>query len=95
MKSNRMRRRDFITFLGGVAALRPLGVYAQAPNLPMIGLLSTFSSRSIGTYLEAFKSGMSELGYVEGGNIGITYRFAEGKFDRPDMLANVLVNSKV
>ena len=95
MKSNRMRRRDFITFLGSVAALRPLGVYAQAPNLPMIGFLSTFSSRSIGTYLDAFKSGMSELGYVEGRNIGITYRYAEGKFDRLDVLANDLVRREV
>jgi putative ABC transport system substrate-binding protein len=90
-----MRRRDFITLLGGVAALRPLGVYAQPPNLPMIGFLSTFSSRSIGTYLDAFKSGMSELGYVEGRNIGITYRYAEGKFDRLDMLANDLVRREV
>jgi len=95
MKSNRMRRRDFITFLGGVAALRPLGVYAQTPNLPTIGFLSTFSSRSIGTYLDAFKSGMSELGYVEGRNIGITYRYAEGKFDRLDVLANDLVRREV
>ena len=95
MKSNRMRRRDFITLLGGVAALRPLRVYAQAPNLPTIGFLSTFSSRSIGTYLDAFKSGMSELGYVEGRNIGITYRYAEGKFDRLDVLANDLVRREV
>jgi putative ABC transport system substrate-binding protein len=95
MESNRLRRRDFITLLGGVAALRPFGVHAQAPNLPMIGFLSTFSSRSIGSYLEAFKSGMGELGYVESRNIGITYRFAEGKFDQLEMLANDLVQRQV
>jgi putative ABC transport system substrate-binding protein len=95
MKFKRMRRRDFITLLGGVAAVRPVGVCAQEPNLPMIGFLSTFSSRSIGTYLAAFKSGMSELGYVEGSNIGITYRFAKGKFDQLDMLANDLVQRQV
>jgi putative tryptophan/tyrosine transport system substrate-binding protein len=94
MKPNRMSKRDFITLFGW-AAVRPLDVYAQTPNLPMIGFLSTFSSRAIGTYLEAFKYGMNELGYVEGRNIGITYRFANGKFDQLDMLANDLVQHQV
>ena len=95
MKSNRMRRRDFIALLGSATALGPLGAHAQAPGLPMIGFLSTGSSRSIATYVAAFKQGMSELGYVEGRNVAIIYRWAEGKFEQLDMLANDLVRRQV
>jgi putative ABC transport system substrate-binding protein len=61
----------------------------------MIGFLSTGSSRSIATYVAAFQHGMGELGYVEGRNIAISYRWAEGNFDRLDMLANDLVRRQV
>jgi putative tryptophan/tyrosine transport system substrate-binding protein len=95
MKCDRMRRRDFIALLGGAAALGPLGAHAQAPGLPTIGFLSTGSSGSIATYVAAFKQGMSELGYVEGRNMAIAYRWAEGKVDQLDMLANDLVRRQV
>src|SRR5258708_2790224 len=95
MKADRMRRRDFIALLGSAAALGPLVAHAQAPNLPSIGFLSTGSPTSIKAYVAAFQRGMSELGYVEGRNIAITYRWAEGNFDRLDMLANDLVRLQV
>jgi putative tryptophan/tyrosine transport system substrate-binding protein len=95
MKSDRMRRRDFITFLGSAAAIQPLGAHTQTLSLPMMGFLSTGSSSSIGGYVAAFKHGMSELGYVEGRNFAITYRWAEGKVDQLDMLANDLVRRQV
>jgi putative tryptophan/tyrosine transport system substrate-binding protein len=92
MKSDRMRRRDFIALLGGAAALGPLGAHVQAPGLPMIGFLST---GSVATYVAAFTRGMSEIGYVEGRNVAITYRWAEGKVDQLDTLANDLVRRQV
>src|SRR5271169_5409937 len=94
-KSKRMRRRDFIAFIGSAAAVRPLGARAQAPNLRMIGFLSTGAPGSIATYVAAFQHGMGELGYVEGRNIAITYRWAQTRSDQLDMLANDLVRHQV
>jgi putative ABC transport system substrate-binding protein len=93
-----MRRREFIALLGGAMAAWPLSVRAQQPaQVPRIGYLSP-GSASAGVFLprdEAFRQGLRDLGYVEGTNIAIDYRFAEGQFDRLADLAAELVRLKV
>ena len=84
-----MERREFITLLAGAAATWPLASRAQGVGkIPRIGYLSPGSaSRGPLAYHDEFQRGLRELGYVEGRNIVIEYRFAEGKFDRLDQLA--------
>jgi putative ABC transport system substrate-binding protein len=99
VRFDQLRRRDILTLLcptvlGGAAAWQ-LGAHAQASNLPTIGFLSTGSPRSIATYVAAFQHGLSELGYAEGRNVAIAYRWAEGHPDQLDMLANDLVGRRV
>jgi putative ABC transport system substrate-binding protein len=86
-----MRRRDFMKIIGGAGAAWPLSARSQALNLPTIGFLSTGSPRSIASFVAAFQRGLSKLGYVEGRNVTIAYRWAEGRFDQLDMLASDLV----
>src|SRR6266849_7472191 len=92
-----MRRREFIRLLGGGAAVWPLAARAQqVGKVPRIGYLSP-GSASPGplAYHDEFQRGLRELGYVEGRNIVIEYRFADGKFDRLADLAAELVQLKV
>ena len=74
-----MRRRHFINFLGGAAATWPLGARAQQPVMPLIGLLAAPNAASYGLYVDAFRQGLKEAGYIEGQNVAIESRFAEGK----------------
>ena len=87
-----MRRREFLSFVGGAAATWPLVAGAQTPKVPRVGYLSP--SSPAGQWLtrnDAFRQGLRELGYDEGKNIVIEYRFAEGKFDRlPDFAAELI-----
>jgi putative tryptophan/tyrosine transport system substrate-binding protein len=85
-----MRRREFVTLIGGAAATWPLATRAQQATVPAIAYLSGRSAESEASMLVAFRRGLNAAGYIEGQNLAIEYRFADGQYDRlPTMLAEL------
>src|SRR6516162_5854596 len=90
-----MRRRDFITLLGSAAVAAPLAAGAQRAEMPVIGALGSGSAEGHVPMVAAFRQGLRQAGYVEGQNILIEYRWAEGEYDRLSVLAADLVRHEV
>jgi len=90
-----IRRREFITLLGGTTATWPLVARAQQPTMPVIGLLDQRSPDELADRLRGFRQGLRDSGFVEGQNVAIDYRWAEGQYDRLPALAADLVRRQV
>jgi putative ABC transport system substrate-binding protein len=89
-----VRRREFIAGFAGAAAW-PLAAHAQQPGMPVVGFLSTESPGQFGHIVAAFRQGLSETGFVEHRNVGIEYRWAEGRYDRLPTLAAELAGQRI
>src|SRR5262249_39733850 len=94
-RGDRMKRRDFISLLGGIAAAWPVGVRAQQTAIPVLGLLSSVAFNTRRDQIAGFHRGLQEAGYVQGKSIAIEYRSANNQVDLLPRLAADLVTRQV
>src|SRR3954454_10327089 len=92
VRTKLMRRREFITLLGGAAATWSLAARAQQPAIPVVGVLGSATAKAWGPSVAAFLRGLSEAGFAEGRDVAIEYRWAENQYDRLPSLAAELIH---
>ena len=95
MQFDQFKRREFITLLGGAAVAGPLAARAQQPAMPVVGFMNINTAESVPDLVAAFRQGLKETGFVEGQNVAVEYRWAEGRYDPCPELAAEFVRRQV